>query len=203
MKTTGTVIYQRQHKGGLTMPQLNAIDLLAGGKTDKQTAELLNLSRTCITKWWLYDPIFQAALNRRRAEVWSAGIDRLRSLIPVALDALAVELENPDSPHRRKAATEILRLVQLPGGSAGIGPTDPGATVAAIVSKRRASAPARWTTCSTTTRGYRPSSNIPKKCGGSWKRGRTNPTSRHFPSRGAPGPAGDFCGAGWSVGGVR
>ncbi len=141
MKNNGTVVYQRQHKGGLTMPQLNAIDLLAGGKTDKQTAELLNLSRTCITKWRLYDPIFQAALNRRRAEVWSAGIDRLRSLIPVALDALAVELENPDSPHRLKAATEILRLVQLPGGSAGIGPTDPGAIVAAIVSKRRASAP--------------------------------------------------------------
>ena len=73
MKANGTVVYQRQHKRGLTMPQLNAIDLLAAGKTDKETAELLNLSRTCITKWRLYDPVFQAALNLRRAEIWARG----------------------------------------------------------------------------------------------------------------------------------
>ena len=40
----GTIVYQRQHKRGLTLPQLNAVDLLASGKTDKETAELLNLS---------------------------------------------------------------------------------------------------------------------------------------------------------------
>src|SRR3954471_12816013 len=104
MRASGTAVYQRQHKRGPTMPQLNAIDLLAGGKTDKATAELLGLSRTCVTKWRLYDPVFQAALNQRRAEVWSAGIDRLRSLIPKALDALADELENRESPNRLKAA---------------------------------------------------------------------------------------------------
>src|SRR3954471_21019948 len=105
MRASGTAVYQRQHKRGPTMPQLNAIDLLAAGKTDKETAELLNLSRTCITKWRLYDPVFQAALNQRRAEVWTVGINRLRSLIPKALDVLAEELENRDSPHRLKAAS--------------------------------------------------------------------------------------------------
>ena len=67
----GTVVYQRQHKRGLTMPQLNALDLLASGKTDKETAKLLNLSRTCVTKWRLYDPLFQATLNQRRGEIWA------------------------------------------------------------------------------------------------------------------------------------
>jgi hypothetical protein len=48
MKTNGTPVYTRQHKRGLTLPQLSAIDLLVSGKTDTQAAELLKLSRTCI-----------------------------------------------------------------------------------------------------------------------------------------------------------
>jgi hypothetical protein len=140
MKATGTAVYQRQHKRGPTLAQLSAIDLLASGKTDKETAELLNLSRTCITKWRLYDPVFQAALNLRRAEVWGAGINRLRSLIPKALDALADELERPDSPNRLKAAGEILRLAQLPAGPPTFGPTDPEQIVRLIVEGRRSKA---------------------------------------------------------------
>src|SRR5262245_24535399 len=137
MKANGTAVYQRQHKRGLTMHQLNAIDLLAAGKTDKETAELLGLSRTCVTKWRLYDPVFQAALTRRRAEVWSAGIDRLRALIPKALDALADALENKQSPNRLKAASEILRLAHLPAGSLGIGPSDAEEIVSQIVVEQR------------------------------------------------------------------
>ena len=30
MKTNGTAVYQRQHKHGLTVPQLSAIDLSSG-----------------------------------------------------------------------------------------------------------------------------------------------------------------------------
>ncbi|MBL8800059.1 MAG: hypothetical protein JNM56_39620 [Planctomycetia bacterium] len=43
-KANGTAVYQRQYKRGLTMPQLNAIDLLAAGKADRETAGLLNLN---------------------------------------------------------------------------------------------------------------------------------------------------------------
>jgi len=133
----GTVVYQRQHKRGLTMPQLNALDLLASGKTDKETAELLNLSRTCVTKWRLYDPLFQATLNQRRGEIWGAAADRLRSLIPQALCVLAGEMEKPDGPNRLKAAVEILRLVQLPQDALAIGPTDAEEIVRGIVAARR------------------------------------------------------------------
>jgi hypothetical protein len=137
MKTNGTAVYQRQHKRGLTTPQLSAIDLLASGKTAKETAELLKLSRTCVTRWCLYDPVFQATLNQRRAEVWGAGIDRLRSLFPKALDALADELENRDSPNRLKAAAEVLRLAQLPAHALMTGPTDPEEIVRQVVERRR------------------------------------------------------------------
>jgi hypothetical protein len=63
MKANGTVVYQRQHKRGLTIPQLSAIDLLATGKTNKETAELLSLSRTCITKWRIRARIFRPSIS--------------------------------------------------------------------------------------------------------------------------------------------
>src|SRR5262249_14017656 len=101
---------------------------------------LLNLSPSCITKWRLYDPVFQAALNQRRAEVWEAGIDRLRSLIPKALDAFADALESMNARNRLKAAAEILRLAQLPGGALVGGPTEADEIVRQIVERRRAQA---------------------------------------------------------------
>jgi hypothetical protein len=156
MKANGTAVYTRQHKRGLTLPQLSAIDLLVTGKTDKETAEALNLSRTCVTKWRLYDPHFQAALNCRRREVWGAGIDRLRSLIPQALDALAEELQKADNPNRFKAAVEVLRLAQVPGGTQDIGPGDPEQIVRRIVQGRRDSAPGLLDDAFNTDKGLPP-----------------------------------------------
>jgi hypothetical protein len=141
VKSNGTPVYTRQHKRGPTLPQLNAVDLLAAGKNDTETAELLGLSRTCITKWRLYDPVFQAALNVRRAEVWGNGLDRLRALIPKALDVLAAVLDNSPTPLRLKAAGAILRLAQLPAGSLGIGPTDAEEIVRRLVERRRKDTP--------------------------------------------------------------
>jgi hypothetical protein len=144
MKTptaTGTPVYARQHSRTPTLPQLNAIDLMAAGKTDQETAELLKLHRTTVTKWRLYDPVFQAALNRRRAEVWGAAADRLRSLIPKALDALAAALEDPAHPNRLKAAGELLRLAPPTGTALAVGPTDPQEIVRGITKARRSAAP--------------------------------------------------------------
>jgi hypothetical protein len=156
MKSNGTPVYARQHKGGLTLAQQNAIDLLAAGKTDTETAELLQLSRVTVTKWRLYSPTFQAALNQRRAEVWGAGIDRLRCLIPKALDALAQELEDRDSPNRVKAAVEILRLAQLPAGWHQIGPAEAEEIVRQIVKARRAQTPGLLDTLAEDGKGLPP-----------------------------------------------
>ncbi len=132
MKAKGTAVYARQHFNGPTLMQQNAIDLLAAGKNDTETAAALGLSRTCVTKWRLYSPPFQAALNRRRAEVWADGAEKLRALVPKALDALAAELD-ADGPNRLKAALALLRLAQPPT----VGPTDPDAIVDGIVTERR------------------------------------------------------------------
>jgi hypothetical protein len=123
------------------LQQRNAVDLLAAGKNDTEAAELLHLSRTCITKWRLHDPVFQAALNVRRAEVWGSSLDRLRTLIPKALDVLAAALDHQLTPHRLKAAGAILRLAQLPAGSLGIGPTDAEEIVRRLVEQRRKDTP--------------------------------------------------------------
>jgi hypothetical protein len=120
-----------------TATQLDAIELLARGKTDRETAEELNLAATRVTRWRRYDPVFQAALNARRADVWATGIDRLRSLVPEALDALAEELHKGEGATRVKAAQVILRLAELPCGEQGLGPTDADQIVRKIVIGRR------------------------------------------------------------------
>src|SRR5262249_4957403 len=67
----------------------------------------------------------------------SAGIDRLRSLIPKALDTLAAELEMQDGPNRLKAACAILRLAPLSESPLKIGPTEPDEIIRRIVLARR------------------------------------------------------------------
>lgn len=84
----------------LTLTQQSAIDLLAAGKNDTETAEALGLNRVTVTRWRLYSPEFRAALAAQRAAIWGASADRLRALIPKALDALADALEEADEGDR-------------------------------------------------------------------------------------------------------
>src|SRR5262245_34660277 len=120
----------------LSAQQQAAIDLLASGKTDKQAAETLNLPTERVAKWRLYDPVFQAALNACRADVWQASIDRLRSILPQALDTLVEELNRADNPNRYKLALDILRLAKLPD-IAPQGPADPETIVRLVVNRER------------------------------------------------------------------
>lgn len=129
----GTAVYTRQHSERPTLPQLSAIDLLVVGKTDTETAALLSLNRTTVTKWRMYDPVFQAELNLRRVQVWQGASERLRSLIPKAVDVIGQELDNPET--RFKAALELFRLV--PPCFAPIGPTDPEQVLQAHVTEER------------------------------------------------------------------
>jgi hypothetical protein len=146
MKANGTTGNKRQQIRGLTLAQENAIDLLVSGKNDRETAAALGLNRVTVSKWRLYDPVFQAGLNARREEVWGAGIDRLRSLVPKALEVLSGELTKEDSPNRLKAALEVLRLVRVPVREPE-GPTDPEAIVKAL-------AYIRWKNTPSNTESY-------------------------------------------------
>jgi len=53
--------------------QQQAIDLLALGRTDAEVAEQVGARRITVAEWRLYDPVFVAALNRKREEVQSAA----------------------------------------------------------------------------------------------------------------------------------
>jgi hypothetical protein len=134
---TGTQSYARLHKAGLTLAQQSAVDLLAGGKNDTETAEALNVNRVTVSKWRLYDPVFQAELNRRRAELWGCAMDRLRGLVPKALATLDDALENGSWAVKLKAADGVLQLAQLPDAGSGIGPTDAEEIMNKLVKARR------------------------------------------------------------------
>jgi len=110
----------------LTVEQQNAIDLLVVGKTDLAVAEAVGKTRQTIGAWRLYHPDFQAALNKRRHEVWSVSADKLRSLLPQALEVIEQELEGGEN--RVKIALEIVKLAGIPMKS--IGSLDADAIVA-------------------------------------------------------------------------
>jgi hypothetical protein len=123
----------------LSEQQQAAVELLAAGKTDKEAASALNLPGDSVVKWHKHDPVFQTALNARRTEAWRAGIDRLRSMVPKALDALADELARSDNPARCKIALDMLRLAKLTDISPQ-GPEEPEAVVRLAVNRERQAA---------------------------------------------------------------
>ena len=129
----------RSHADGLTLDQLNAVDLLAAGKNDTETAAALNVNRVSVTRWRCYGPEFRAALAVRRADIWGASADRLRSLIPKALDALADALADT----RADRVTVALAVLKLAGPLPLLPtePTNPDEYVRQEVERERALTP--------------------------------------------------------------
>ncbi len=127
----------------LSVEQENAIDLLVAGTSDRETAEAVGVSRQTVCNWRNHHPAFIAALNARRLETWGASSDRLRALLPKALDALegAITGEAPDW----KAAAKVVELAGLDRQGAGvpnlgpysIGPADPEGVIEAEAKRRR------------------------------------------------------------------
>lgn len=103
-----TKSYKREQ--GLTIEQLNAIDLLVVGETDQEVADKISVNRVTVTKWRNYDIYFQAELNKRRKEIFGASIDKMRALVPKALERLEQEF---DSKYGWKIALEIIKLAGL------------------------------------------------------------------------------------------
>ncbi len=128
--------YRALRKARLTVAQENAIDALVTGKTDSETAAIVGVNRVTVTRWRVYNPHFQAALNERRTAIWAAGLDRLRSLFPLALDAIVGALTDADNPERLGTAMNLLKLMR-PSLTPESGPTDPNEIVRRIVDERR------------------------------------------------------------------
>ncbi|QDU19877.1 hypothetical protein [Urbifossiella limnaea] len=120
----------------LSLAQQSAVDLLAAGKNDTETAAAVGLNRVTVTRWRLYSPEFRAALADRRAAVWGASADRLRALLPQAIDALADALQDADTADRVDVALAVLKLAG-PIPLVPAGPTDPDEIVRAVVEAER------------------------------------------------------------------
>ena len=95
----------------LSVEQLNAIDLLVLGKTDQDIAQQIGKTRQTVCNWRRYHPVFQAELNRQRAAIWGAAADRLRSLLPKAVEVLEHELEGVE--HRLHVALALVKMADI------------------------------------------------------------------------------------------
>ena len=71
----------------LSPEQETALDLMLAGVPDEQIGQQVGRCRQTICGW-RRDPLFLAALNGRRRDLFGAQEDRLRALLPNALDVL-------------------------------------------------------------------------------------------------------------------
>jgi hypothetical protein len=96
------------------------VDLLVSGRTLTDTAAALGVGRPAVSDWVNHSPVFIAALNSRRQELFDGIVDELRGLLPRAVAVLKQELEG-DTP--LPAAIQVLKSCGLYG--AGGRPTGP------------------------------------------------------------------------------
>jgi len=96
----------------LSIEQENAIDLLIIGKSDGETAKMVGVARQTVWNWRHHDPDFKSELSNRRRSLWSASMERMRSLAWDALDVLAEDLHQTDDfKSRSNAAYFILKSI--------------------------------------------------------------------------------------------
>jgi predicted transcriptional regulator len=109
----------------MSVEQLNAIELLALGKTDQESADAVGVTRQTVNKWCNHDSRFEVALNLKRQELWAGHADALRAMVRRALEVLAEDMGADDLRLRQAAAVQILRAAGMYGLGAPQGQTDP------------------------------------------------------------------------------
>lgn len=111
---TFELMQERSDAPKLTPEQLNAIDLLILGKTDREVAETVGVRRETVTKWHK-NPFFSAELSIRREELWVDAKLRLKALAHEAVSVLTRGLSSTDEKVAIAAAVHILKTVGLYG----------------------------------------------------------------------------------------
>lgn len=105
-------LWERSPAPQLTPEQLNAIDLLILGKTDREVSEIVGVRRETVTKWHR-NPFFTADLNVKREALWIDSKLRLRALASEAVNVLTNGLHSEDEKIAISAAVHILKTVGL------------------------------------------------------------------------------------------
>jgi hypothetical protein len=99
----------------LSQEQMNAVEHLLQGKSDRLAADAVGVSRQTVWDWRNNDPLFIAELNRQRVELWREARERLKSLANRALDVVEQQLNSGDSKAALAAAKYVLQGTQLLG----------------------------------------------------------------------------------------
>lgn len=94
----------------MTTRQAAAVELVAVGKTDQEVADAVGVTRQTVNVWRHVHPAFAAAVEERRHEVWGVASDRLRSLLPKAVDAVEDALDGPDG---WRVALQLVKLTGM------------------------------------------------------------------------------------------
>jgi len=116
----------------LSAEQVKVIEHMVEGETVAKSARLAGCAVADVETWLQNDAAFVAGLNTRQQDYYRANVDRLRSLAGEAVDALSDLLQSENESVRLKAATAVLKSVDLHQVDK---PT--GATTAAKVEKER------------------------------------------------------------------
>ena len=115
----------------LSIEQMNAIEHLLQGRSDRAVAETVGVARQTVWEWRNNDVLFIAELNRQRSEMWQEAHQRLKSLANRALDVVELQLDSDDSKASLAAAKYILQGTRLLGETdlPNSGPTTPEAII--------------------------------------------------------------------------
>jgi len=111
---TFELMQERSEAPKLTPEQLNAIDLLILGKTDREVAEAVGVRRETVTKWHK-NSFFSAELSVRREELWVEAKLRLKALVYEAVNVLTRGLSSQDEKVAMTAAVHVLKTVGIYG----------------------------------------------------------------------------------------
>jgi hypothetical protein len=96
----------------LNEQQLAAIEMLATGRSPTRVARQLEIDRRTLYRW-RQDPAFSAALGRRRRELWSDAVQRVRGMANASLDIIEQHLSDRYERIRFRAAQTVLNLASL------------------------------------------------------------------------------------------
>ena len=110
----------------LSDQQSAAVSAFVDGQSPADVAQSLGVELPDV-ETWLADPAFVATVNQRRADRMAANADRLRAMVPAALDALQYVLTNGQSRDSIAAARVVLaacRLSELPDPPPATTPAD-------------------------------------------------------------------------------
>jgi hypothetical protein len=136
MKAQASKSVNSCHWKPLSIEQQNCIDRLLLGDTDEEAGKAVGSARQTVWGWRNTHPVFKAELQQRRASLYGAACERLRSLVSKAVANIAGAIEEGNVP----MSVELLKIIGLHGNGTmnAVHGLDPESNFTKIVERRLA-----------------------------------------------------------------